>query len=45
MPSLPVMFWNDPVCAVPATAYSYFSEYPGVWRHGDWIKTFPTAAA
>ncbi|GAA3830138.1 acetoacetate--CoA ligase [Sphaerisporangium flaviroseum] len=36
MPSMPVMFWNDP----DGTRYqeSYFAEYPGVWRHGDWIK-------
>ncbi|MEU6997127.1 acetoacetate--CoA ligase [Nonomuraea sp. NPDC046570] len=36
MPSMPVMFWNDP----GGSRYqdSYFAEYPGVWRHGDWIK-------
>ncbi|MFC3983882.1 acetoacetate--CoA ligase [Streptosporangium jomthongense] len=36
MPSMPVMFWNDP----DGTRYreSYFADYPGVWRHGDWIK-------
>jgi acetoacetyl-CoA synthetase len=36
MPSMPVMFWNDP----DGTRYreSYFEMYPGVWRHGDWIK-------
>ena len=36
MPSMPVMFWNDPT----GERYreSYFTEYPGVWRHGDWIK-------
>lgn len=35
MPSMPVRFWNDP----DGTRYrdSYFSVYPGVWRHGDWI--------
>ncbi|MFI6451486.1 acetoacetate--CoA ligase [Streptosporangium amethystogenes] len=39
MPSMPVMFWNDP----DGSRYrdSYFSEYPGVWRHGDWIKILP----
>jgi acetoacetyl-CoA synthetase len=39
MPSMPVMFWNDP----DGTRYqeSYFADYPGVWRHGDWIKIFP----
>ncbi|MEO3871238.1 acetoacetate--CoA ligase [Nonomuraea sp. B12E4] len=36
MPSMPVMFWNDP----GGRRYfeSYFDVYPGVWRHGDWIK-------
>ncbi len=36
MPSMPVYFWNDP----DFTKYkaSYFEEYEGVWRHGDWAK-------
>ncbi len=35
MPSMPVFFWNDP----DGQAYraSYFENYPGVWRHGDWL--------
>jgi acetoacetyl-CoA synthetase len=35
MPSMPVGFWNDP----DDERYhaSYFADYPGVWRHGDWI--------
>jgi len=35
MPSMPIRFWNDP----DGSRYrdSYFSVYPGVWRHGDWI--------
>jgi acetoacetyl-CoA synthetase len=35
MPSMPVRFWNDP----DGSRYrdSYFTTYPGVWRHGDWI--------
>ncbi|MEU2287015.1 acetoacetate--CoA ligase [Streptomyces sp. NPDC013178] len=35
MPSMPLYFWNDP----DGTRYhdAYFSSYPGVWRHGDWI--------
>ena len=39
MPSMPVGFWNDP----GGTRYrdSYFAMYPGVWRHGDWIKVLP----
>jgi acetoacetyl-CoA synthetase len=36
MPSMPVKFWNDPGDA--RYRESYFAEYPGVWRHGDWIK-------
>jgi acetoacetyl-CoA synthetase len=36
MPSMPLFFWNDP----DGERYreSYFQTYPGVWRHGDWIK-------
>jgi acetoacetyl-CoA synthetase len=36
MPSMPIYFWNDP----EGERYreSYFDVYPGVWRHGDWIK-------
>jgi acetoacetyl-CoA synthetase len=35
MPSMPVRFWNDP--GDRRYLDSYFSTYPGVWRHGDWI--------
>ncbi|PJW20475.1 acetoacetate--CoA ligase [Geobacillus thermodenitrificans] len=36
MPSMPLFFWNDP----DGERYrnSYFDTYPGVWKHGDWIK-------
>ena len=36
MPSMPLFLWNDP----DGERYreSYFDMYPGVWRHGDWIK-------
>ncbi len=36
MPSMPIYFWNDD----QGERYreSYFDVYPGVWRHGDWIK-------
>jgi len=36
LPSMPVGFWNDP----DGSRYreSYFELYPGVWRHGDWIR-------
>jgi acetoacetyl-CoA synthetase len=36
MPSMPVGFWNDPDGSRLREAY--FETYPGVWRHGDWIK-------
>jgi acetoacetyl-CoA synthetase len=36
MPSMPLFFWNDP----DGERYreSYFDMFPGVWRHGDWLK-------
>jgi len=36
MPSMPIYFWGDP----DGERYrdAYFSTYPGVWRHGDWIE-------
>ncbi len=36
MPSMPLYFWNDP----DGERYreSYFEMFPGIWRHGDWIK-------
>ncbi|SFI59266.1 acetoacetate--CoA ligase [Thermoflavimicrobium dichotomicum] len=36
MPSMPLFLWND----IHGSRYqeSYFDMYPGVWRHGDWIK-------
>ena len=36
LPSMPVSFWNDPGGA--RYRESYFEMYPGVWRHGDWIR-------
>jgi acetoacetyl-CoA synthetase len=36
MPSMPLYFWNDP--GGERYRASYFDVYPGVWRHGDWIK-------
>jgi acetoacetyl-CoA synthetase len=39
MPSMPLCFWNDP----DGERYrdSYFSTWPGVWRHGDWVEITP----
>ncbi|MGC8644860.1 MAG: acetoacetate--CoA ligase [Thermoplasmata archaeon] len=34
MPSMPIYLWNDDGTKLRET---YFSKYPGVWRHGDWI--------
>jgi acetoacetyl-CoA synthetase len=36
MPSMPVFFWNDEDGSRLREAY--FDMYPGVWRHGDWIR-------
>ncbi len=35
-PSMPVEFWNDEGDVKYKDAY--FSRYPGVWRHGDYIR-------
>ncbi len=36
MPSMPVGFWNEP--GDERYSEAYFSTFPGVWRHGDWIR-------
>lgn len=36
MPSMPLKFWNDEDFS--RYRESYFEEYPGVWRHGDYFK-------
>lgn len=36
MPSLPIYLWNDP--ENKRYIESYFEVFPGVWRHGDWVK-------
>jgi acetoacetyl-CoA synthetase len=36
MPSMPIFFWGDE--NGERLRESYFAMYPGVWRHGDWIK-------
>jgi acetoacetyl-CoA synthetase len=43
MPSMPVYFWNDPDGSRLREAY--FEEYPGIWRHGDWVKITPRGSA
>ncbi|QEC53110.1 acetoacetyl-CoA synthetase [Anseongella ginsenosidimutans] len=39
LPCMPVYFWNDP--RHERYLESYFSTYPGVWRHGDWLQITP----
>ena len=39
MPSMPVSFWNDPDGVRLREAY--FDMYPGIWRHGDWVRQTP----
>ncbi len=36
IPSMPLYFWGDTGNARYLS--SYFDMYPGVWRHGDWLK-------
>jgi acetoacetyl-CoA synthetase len=43
MPSMPIFFWDDPDGEKLRDAY--FSTYPGVWRHGDWIEITERATA
>jgi acetoacetyl-CoA synthetase len=35
-PSMPLYFWGDE----DGSRYrsSYFREWPGIWRHGDWLR-------
>lgn len=43
MPSMPLFFWGD----TNHKRYldSYFDVYPGVWRHGDWLRITPSGGA
>ena len=36
MPSMPVKFWDDPQDR--RYRESYFDVYPGIWRHGDFVR-------
>ena len=36
MPSMPLYLWGDE--SGQRYRESYFGVYPGVWRHGDWIR-------
>jgi acetoacetyl-CoA synthetase len=39
MPSMPLFFWGDR--DNQRYLSSYFDMFPGVWRHGDWLKILP----
>ncbi len=43
MPSMPLYFWGDE----DGQRYhdSYFDTFPGLWRHGDWIRITPRGGA
>jgi acetoacetyl-CoA synthetase len=43
IPSMPLYLWNDPDGR--RLHDSYFDMYPGVWRHGDWIRITPQGPA
>ncbi len=43
MPSMPLRFVNDP--DGERMRESYFEMFPGVWRHGDWIRITPRGGA
>jgi acetoacetyl-CoA synthetase len=43
MPSMPLFLWNDP--DGERLTESYFAMYPGIWRHGDWIRITPRGGA
>jgi acetoacetyl-CoA synthetase len=50
MPSMPLFFWGDGTPqpdggGAPRLRESYFSMFPGVWRHGDWIRITPRGGA
>jgi acetoacetyl-CoA synthetase len=36
IPAMPLYFWGD--AANARYLSSYFDVYPGVWRHGDWLR-------
>ncbi|MFE5703454.1 acetoacetate--CoA ligase [Rhodococcus koreensis] len=36
LPSMPLCLWGDPDGT--RLRESYYDMYPGVWRHGDWVR-------
>jgi acetoacetyl-CoA synthetase len=50
LPSMPLFFWGeDPPDRMgnggERYRASYFGMYPGVWRHGDWVRITPRGGA
>ncbi len=43
LPSMPLFLWGDEDGS--RLRESYFDTYPGVWRHGDWIRMTPEGGA
>jgi acetoacetyl-CoA synthetase len=43
MPSMPLFLWGDG--DGERLRDSYFAMYPGIWRHGDWIRITPRGGA
>ena len=42
-PAMPLFFWGD--ADGTRLHESYFDTYPGIWRHGDWIRIAPSGGA
>jgi acetoacetyl-CoA synthetase len=43
LPSMPLCLWGD--ADGRRLHESYFDVYPGVWRHGDWVRITPRGGA
>jgi acetoacetyl-CoA synthetase len=43
LPSMPLFLWGD--VDGERLRESYFSVYPSIWRHGDWIRITPRGGA
>jgi acetoacetyl-CoA synthetase len=43
LPSMPLFLWGDE--SGERLRESYFDVYPGIWRHGDWIRVTPRGGA
>jgi len=43
MPSMPLYLWADDDGS--RMHESYFEPYPGIWRHGDWIRITPRGSS